>query len=93
MSLIVSLGVSWGSSGGSPWPLTGALLASLILFGSLGALLASLICFCSSILFSYSRFGPREGFHRLPRTRAIISGRTMPQTEPRGPKSAPKLCF
>ena len=36
-------------------------------------------------------FGPQEDFHRLPRSHALISGRIMPQTEQRGPDSAPKL--
>ena len=44
-------------------------------------------------LFFYGRFGPREGFHRLPRTRAIIFQPLMPQTDPPRPISAPKLGF
>ena len=43
--------------------------------------------------FFYGRFGPREGFHGLPRTRAIIFHPLMPQTDPPRPNSAPKQCF
>ena len=43
--------------------------------------------------FFYGRFGPREGFHGLPRTRAIIFHPLMPQTDPPRPNSAPKLYF
>ena len=49
--------------------------------------------FSDCFLCFYCRFGVREGFHGLPRSCAIISGRTMPQMEPWGPNSSPKLCF
>ncbi len=49
------------------------------------SLLLFLLC------FFYDPFGVRQGFHGLPRSRAINSGRTMPQTEPREPDSIQKL--
>ena len=41
----------------------------------------------------YGRFGPREGFHRLPRTCGINSGRIWDRTDPPRPDSLPKPPF